>query len=182
MRKNLHYDWHWVWPTGNGDLGNQGIHQMDIARWVLGEDALSPRVLSVGADPRSALLGLGQQTPGVDVTGYVPDPRPWFAEAWFGIVPLQSGAGLKIKVIEFLAQGLPVVTTTIGSEGITAQGEDGLIVSDTTVGFARHCIVLLGDRAKCRSLGQAAHRWFTTSYQPQEFGPDGVRKLVLGYA
>jgi predicted dehydrogenase len=48
MRKRLHYDWHWVWPTGNGDLGNQGIHQMDLARWVLGETALSPRVWSVG--------------------------------------------------------------------------------------------------------------------------------------
>lgn len=48
MRKRLHYDWHWVWPTGNGDLGNQGIHQMDMARWALGETALSPRVLSVG--------------------------------------------------------------------------------------------------------------------------------------
>ena len=48
MRKNLHYDWHWVWPTGNGDLGNQGIHQMDMARWVLGETALSPRILSIG--------------------------------------------------------------------------------------------------------------------------------------
>jgi predicted dehydrogenase len=48
MRKKLHYDWHWVWPTGNGDLGNQGIHQMDMCRWVLGEMALSPRVLSVG--------------------------------------------------------------------------------------------------------------------------------------
>ncbi|MBM3881123.1 MAG: Gfo/Idh/MocA family oxidoreductase [Verrucomicrobia bacterium] len=48
MRKRLHYDWHWVWPTGNGDLGNQGIHQMDIARWFLGETTLSPRVLSVG--------------------------------------------------------------------------------------------------------------------------------------
>jgi predicted dehydrogenase len=48
MRKRLHYDWHWVWPTGNGDLGNQGIHEMDVARWVLGEMALSPRVLSVG--------------------------------------------------------------------------------------------------------------------------------------
>ena len=48
MRKRLHYDWHWVWPTGNGDLGNQGIHQMDIARWVLGEPVLSPRVWSVG--------------------------------------------------------------------------------------------------------------------------------------
>ena len=39
---SFHYDWHWVWDYGNGDLGNQGIHQMDIARWVLGEDALSP--------------------------------------------------------------------------------------------------------------------------------------------
>lgn len=47
-RKDLHYDWHWVWATGNGDLGNQGIHQMDIARWFLGEMELSPRVWSVG--------------------------------------------------------------------------------------------------------------------------------------
>jgi predicted dehydrogenase len=48
MRRQLHYDWHWVWDTGNGDLGNQGIHQMDIARWFLGEHALSPSILSVG--------------------------------------------------------------------------------------------------------------------------------------
>lgn len=48
MRYRLHYDWHWVWATGNGDLGNQGIHQMDIARWFLGERELSPRVFSIG--------------------------------------------------------------------------------------------------------------------------------------
>jgi predicted dehydrogenase len=47
-RKRLHYDWHWIWNYGNGDLGNQGIHQMDIARWFLGEMELSPRVWSVG--------------------------------------------------------------------------------------------------------------------------------------
>jgi predicted dehydrogenase len=47
-RKHLHYDWHWVWDTGCGDLGNQGIHQMDIARWFMGENALSPKVWSVG--------------------------------------------------------------------------------------------------------------------------------------
>jgi predicted dehydrogenase len=47
-RQKLHYDWHWVWNTGCGDLGNQGIHQMDIARWFLGVDALSPSVFSVG--------------------------------------------------------------------------------------------------------------------------------------
>jgi len=48
MRKNLHYDWHWVWNTGNGDLGNQGIHEMDVARWFLGVTELSPRVFAVG--------------------------------------------------------------------------------------------------------------------------------------
>ncbi len=47
-RAKLHYDWHWQWNYGNGDLGNQGIHQMDIARWFLGEMALSPRVWSAG--------------------------------------------------------------------------------------------------------------------------------------
>ena len=47
-RKKFHYDWHWIWNYGCGDLGNQGIHQMDIARWFLGVNELSPRILSVG--------------------------------------------------------------------------------------------------------------------------------------
>ena len=47
-RENLHYDWHWIYDYGNGDLGNQGIHEMDIARWFLGYEALSPRVMSIG--------------------------------------------------------------------------------------------------------------------------------------
>ncbi len=45
---NPHYDWHWDFNTGGGDLCNQGIHQMDIARWFLGEPALAPRVVSIG--------------------------------------------------------------------------------------------------------------------------------------
>jgi predicted dehydrogenase len=47
-RTRVHYDWHWDWNTGNGDMGNQGIHQMDIARWFLGEKGLAPRAISVG--------------------------------------------------------------------------------------------------------------------------------------
>ena len=47
-RAKFHYDWHWFWATGNGDLGNQGVHQLDIARWFLGEAAPAPRVLTVG--------------------------------------------------------------------------------------------------------------------------------------
>jgi len=47
-RQKLHYDWHWVWNTGNGDLGNQGIHQMDMARRFLGEAEIAPATFSVG--------------------------------------------------------------------------------------------------------------------------------------
>jgi predicted dehydrogenase len=44
----VHYDWHWFWDYGNGDLGNQGIHQMDVARWGLGKNELAKSVVSVG--------------------------------------------------------------------------------------------------------------------------------------
>jgi predicted dehydrogenase len=47
-RKRLHYDWHWFWDYGNGDLGNQGIHQMDIARWALGKNELPRAAQSIG--------------------------------------------------------------------------------------------------------------------------------------
>jgi len=45
---NPHYDWHWDFNTGCGDVGNQGIHEMDVARWFLGENELSPRTISIG--------------------------------------------------------------------------------------------------------------------------------------
>jgi predicted dehydrogenase len=48
MRRNLHYDWHWTWDYGNGDLGNQGIHQMDVARWGLGRSSLGRSAISAG--------------------------------------------------------------------------------------------------------------------------------------
>lgn len=44
----VHYDWHWIWAYGNGDVGNQGIHQMDVARWFLGEAGLPRHTLSIG--------------------------------------------------------------------------------------------------------------------------------------
>lgn len=49
MRKKLHYDWHWQWPWGNGDIGNQGPHQLDVARWLIDDPQACPeRVISIG--------------------------------------------------------------------------------------------------------------------------------------
>jgi predicted dehydrogenase len=48
MRKQLHYEWHWFWDTGNGEMGNNGIHVIDVCRWALGQDRTPPRALSLG--------------------------------------------------------------------------------------------------------------------------------------
>ena len=48
MRENLHYDWHWCWPTGTGEMGNLGGHVLDDCRWTTGVTTMSPRVISLG--------------------------------------------------------------------------------------------------------------------------------------
>ena len=48
MRNQLHYEWHWFWETGNGEMGNNGIHVIDICRWALGQDRTPPRAMSIG--------------------------------------------------------------------------------------------------------------------------------------
>ena len=83
-RPKLHYDWHWDFNTGNGDMGNQGIHQMDIARWFLGVDALSPVVLSAGGrlgyedagnTPNSQVIYHGYETPLIFETRGLPSSK-----------------------------------------------------------------------------------------------------------
>ena len=71
-RKRLHYDWHWVWETGNGDLGNQGIHQMDVARWGLNEQKLAKRIFSLGG--RLGYKDDGQ-TPNTQISMFDYGPR-----------------------------------------------------------------------------------------------------------
>jgi len=48
LRKQLHYEWHWFWGTGNGEMGNNGIHAFDICRWALGQNQMPPRAMSIG--------------------------------------------------------------------------------------------------------------------------------------
>jgi hypothetical protein len=73
MRKELHFHWHFIWNTGNGDLGNQGIHQMDMCRRAVRQDKLPPRVISVGG--RFAWNDDGQ-TPNTQFVFYDYKPVP----------------------------------------------------------------------------------------------------------
>jgi hypothetical protein len=79
MRKQLHYKWHWIWNTGNGDIGNQGIHEMDVARWALGDSAqaLAPAMFSFGG--RFGVDDAGE-TPNTLVTFFDYKPAPLIFE------------------------------------------------------------------------------------------------------
>ena len=87
MRRRLHGDWHWIWETGNGDLGNQGIHQMDVCRRAAGVGTLAPRTLSIGGrfvwnddgqSPNTQLIFYDYQPAGIlfEVRG-MPTGRVW---------------------------------------------------------------------------------------------------------
>jgi predicted dehydrogenase len=61
----FHYNWHWFWNTGNGDIGNQGIHEMDIARWGLGKTGVAPQVFCSGA---KYIYSDDQETPNTQIS------------------------------------------------------------------------------------------------------------------
>lgn len=73
QRRNLHYDWHWNWTTGNGDLGNNGIHFVDLARWLLDYDNLPEKTMSIGG---RFLWNDDGETPNTQITCYDYEPAP----------------------------------------------------------------------------------------------------------
>lgn len=146
---------------------------VDAVRWFA--ERIWPRVrnhvsrarfLVVGANPPVDIRTLQYQDLGIEVTGYVKDVGSWLQQGWFAVAPIRMGAGVKIKVLTTLASGLPVVSTSMGAEGIPATAADGLVVRDEAEGFAEACIGLLEDPGRCRTLGAAAKEWFDRDYQP----------------
>lgn len=93
----------------------------------------------VGARPAQKLLALASKN--IRVTGFVEDPLPYFEKAQAAVAPLRLGAGIKIKVLECLAAGLPVVTTSVGAEGIPAQKE--MIIAENAGAIAEELIKIL---------------------------------------
>jgi predicted dehydrogenase len=93
MRRELHYDWHWVWSTGNGDIGNQGCHELDMCRWAIGRPDLPPSVFTLGGRF------------GYDDDGQTPNTL----FAWFGYEPVP---------ILFEVRGLPRKSGDSGMDAV----------------------------------------------------------------
>src|SRR5690606_4514163 len=93
------------------------------------------RLTVIGSYPTRAVHALGE-TAGVTVLGYVPDLEPHLDRAAVAIAPLRFGAGMKGKVTDAMAAGLPVVTTTIGAQGLDLVGGRHAWIADDADAFA----------------------------------------------
>ncbi|HXY35321.1 MAG TPA: Gfo/Idh/MocA family oxidoreductase [Planctomycetaceae bacterium] len=109
-RRSLHYDWHWIWDYGNGDLGNQGIHQMDLARWGLGVNDIGTSVLSYGGRLGYEDAGESANTQ-VSIHEYPNGKRLVFEVRGLKTAPLR---GATVGVIFYGTDGYVVVPSYTG--------------------------------------------------------------------
>ena len=117
----------------------------------------------VGANPSDRVLALDGRD-GVSVVGRVEDLRKTYHEHKLLVAPLRVGSGTRLKILEAFAAGIPVVSTTLGAEGIEKQDGEDLLVEDTARGFARAVVRLLGDDQLCERLASNALRLVEERY------------------
>lgn len=109
-RVNLHYDWHWQWDYGNGEIGNNGPHHLDVCRWALGQNGLAPRVISFGG--RYGYDDDGE-TPNTQITVFDYKPAPIIFEVRG--LPSRAGSGLMDPFMANSKKGMNVFHTPEGA-------------------------------------------------------------------
>jgi len=157
-------------------LGGLDYHpNLDALRWLLSE--IWPRVRERESDAQLLLAGRGTEkfavsdpSSGITCIGDPNDVPSCLADADGLLVPLRVGAGTRLKVLESMAAGLPVVTTTRGGEGTAAVSGKHLLLADTPQDFADCCIRLLVDPALVATLTTNARRLVEDHYSWDQIG------------
>jgi glycosyltransferase involved in cell wall biosynthesis len=116
----------------------------------------SVRVEIVGGGGSDAVRRLAE-LPGVTLRGHVPDVAPFYAAADVAVAPLRAGGGTRIKILEAFAHRVPVVSTSIGAEGLEAVPGQHLLVADDAAGFAAACLRLAREPRLGAELAERAH-------------------------
>ncbi len=129
--------------------------QKDVTLTILGKNP--PADFSAAADRSGGAIR---------VTGYVPDLTPYLEAAALMVVPVRAGGGMRVRILEAFVRGMPVVTTTVGLEGIDARPGEEVLVEDDAEAFARAVLRLLDDTqlrdrlaAAGRSLAETHYDW-----------------------
>jgi sugar transferase (PEP-CTERM/EpsH1 system associated) len=116
----------------------------------------------LGKDPSPEIRALHGD--GVTVTGLVDDTRPYLQSSAVFVCPIRSGSGTRFKLMESLACGCPVVSTTVGCEGLGAVDGEHMLIRDDPQGFADAVVSLLDDLARGAAMGAAGREWVVQNH------------------
>jgi sugar transferase (PEP-CTERM/EpsH1 system associated) len=132
----------------------------------------------VGANPTPEVRELGKLE-GVTVTGTVPEVRPYYRDALAAIVPLRTGGGTRLKILEAMAAGVPVISTPLGAEGLTVTPDKTILMADPddAEAWVRHLAHLTTSESNRKTLTAAALELVRTQYDWEILG----RKLCNVY-
>jgi polysaccharide biosynthesis protein PslH len=127
-------------------------------------DLPEARFQVVGRDVPEPIRRLESTSPGVEVFDSVPDTKPYLRKSMVSVAPILTGTGTRLKILEAMAAGLPVVSTTIGAEGLGASHGAEILIADDAAGFARSCLSLMADASSRARIGEAGRRFVAARY------------------
>ncbi len=130
----------------------------------------------VGRDPVPRVRAL-EHLPGVRVTGRAEDVRPYYAQAKVAVAPFRYGGGTKLKVLEAMALGVPIVATPIGSQGIEAVPGKHLLIAEEDAAFVQQVIALLRHETLRREIATNARRLVEEKYSWQSILREPIERL-----
>ena len=123
----------------------------------------------VGGNPSARVQRLAERE-GVVVTGRVPEIKPYFAEATVFVVPLRIGSGTRLKILEALAMGKAIVSTSVGAEGLDLKDGEEIFIADEPIAFADAVTRLLTDPTLRRRIGENGRARVEQDYDWRSIG------------
>ena len=122
----------------------------------------------IGKNPPQDFIELAERHPAtIKVTGYVDDLVPYLEESTLMVVPVRAGGGMRVRILEAFAYAMPIVTTTVGLEGIHGTPDHDVLVADTPADFANRTIELLENASLQEKLSTNGRELATTKYDWQ---------------
>ncbi|HEX5138435.1 MAG TPA: glycosyltransferase [Planctomycetota bacterium] len=132
----------------------------------------------IGRDPPAHLVRSARGM-NVEFTGFVDDVRPHMRGAAASVIPLHIGGGTRIKAYEAMAQGIPIVSTTIGMEGLPAEAGRHYLLADDPQEFAGAIVQLLTDHGRCTGMATAARQFVEASFSSARVAAE-FERICLG--
>lgn len=150
-----------LWSIPNAE----GLHWFCKKIW--------PMILIEFPDLKLLVVGIGElpekyaeayDTPSTEFTGAVDDVKPWYNKAAISVVPLLTGSGTRLKIMEAMGMGVPVISTTIGAEGIDYTDGKEILIADEARDFANKTIALLKDKNQRENMSDEARKLASSHY------------------